>query len=319
MPTKYGKTWVMLSNQNQIFCLMGPTAAGKTALAIELVEKFPFEIISVDSGMIYRGMDIGTAKPTSDELKAAPHYLIDICDVSENYSAGQFRDDALVKIEDIFARGKVPLLVGGTMLYFRTLQQGISDLPKSTKEIRDKITAELERVGVEGLYQQLQKTDPQTATKLKPTDSQRIQRAMEVFHLTGKTLSELQRISPPQKLPYKAINIAVTPSDRSFLHDKINRRFLEMMRLGFIEEVEQLYKRGDLKLSLPSMRSVGYRQVWQYLAGQITRDQMLEQIPIATRQLAKRQLTWLRTWPEIRFFDSENQNLLAEVTKEINL
>jgi tRNA dimethylallyltransferase len=298
---------------------MGPTAAGKTAFAIELVEKFPFEIISVDSGMIYRSMDIGTAKPTSDELKIAPHHLIDICDPTENYSAGQFRDDAMTEIEKIFARGKIPLLVGGTMLYFRTLQQGISDLPKSTKEIRAQITAELERIGVEGLYQQLQKTDPQTAVKLKPTDSQRIQRALEVFHLTGKTLSELQRVSPPQKLPYKVVNIAIAPAERSSLHDKINKRFREMMRLGFIEEVEQLYKRGDLDLSLPSMRSVGYRQVWQYLAGQITHDQMLEQIPIATRQLAKRQLTWLRTWPEIKFFDGENQNLLAEVIREINL
>ncbi|EKE00626.1 MAG: hypothetical protein ACD_21C00308G0009 [uncultured bacterium] len=309
----------MSSTLNQIFCLMGPTAAGKTALAIELTRFFPFEIISVDSGMIYRGMDIGTAKPTSAELKITPHCLINICDPAEAYSAGQFRRDAITEIEKIFAQGKIPLLVGGTMLYFRVLQQGISSLPQANKEIRTAMAAQMEELGVEALYLQLQKMDPQTAALVKPADSQRIQRALEVFELTGKSLSELQDISPPQTLPYKTTNIAVAPLNRTYLEDRINRRFKEMLRLGLIEEIEGLYKRGDLHPDLPSIRMVGYRQVWQYLAGQVTHEQMLEQIPIATRQLAKRQMTWLRSWPEVQWFDSENAGLLEEVVKAIDL
>ena len=297
---------------------MGPTAAGKTALAIELTKLFPFDIISVDSGMIYRGMDIGTAKPTLTELKIAPHRLINICDPAETYSAGQFREDVLVEIEKIFSQGRIPLLVGGSMLYFRVLQQGIANLPKANKEVRAKISSQGEKFGLGVLYQRLQKVDPQTAAMLSQTDSQRIQRALEVFELTGKSLSELKRASPPQMPSYKIINLAMAPSTRSFLETKINERFGEMLRLGFLEEVEGLYNRGDLHLDLPSMRMVGYRQVCQYFAGKITYEQMLEQIPIATRQLAKRQQTWLRSWPEVSWFDSENPRLLAEVAKAIS-
>lgn len=307
-----------INNQNQIFCLMGPTAAGKTALAIELTKLFPFDIISVDSGMIYRGMDIGTAKPTSSELITAPHRLINICDPIDAYSAGQFRRDALAEIEKIFAQKRIPLLVGGTMLYFRVLEQGISSLPKASKEVRAEIMAESEKLGLEALYQQLQKIDPQTAAITKRTDSQRIQRALEVFKLTGKSLSELKNISPPRKLPYKFTNFVVAPLERSCLQDRINRRFKEMLYLGLIEEVERLYKLRNLHLDLPAIRMVGYRQMWQYFAGQITHDQMLEQIPIATRQLAKRQLTWLRSWPETEWFDSENpRSLLAAISDRI--
>ncbi|MEI8055396.1 MAG: tRNA (adenosine(37)-N6)-dimethylallyltransferase MiaA [bacterium] len=303
------------SNQNQIFCLMGPTAAGKTALAIELTKHFPFDIISVDSAMVYRGMDIGTAKPTLAELKVAPHRLINICDPAEAYSAGQFRQDAIAEIEKIFALGRVPLLVGGTMLYFRVLQQGISNLPQASKEIRAEIAGQIEKLGLEEIYRQLQKIDPQTTAVIKPTDSQRIGRALEVFKLTGKKLSELKSASPPQKLPFKFINIAVAPLERLYLQNKINLRFREMLRLGFIEEVEQLHKREDLHFDLPSIRTVGYRQAWQYFSCQITYDQMLQRIPIATRQLAKRQLTWLRSWSEVKWFDSESPQLIKYVTQ----
>ena len=284
---------------------MGPTASGKTALAIELTKRFPFNIISVDSAMVYRDMDIGTAKPTLEELKIAPHRLINICDPSEAYSAGQFRQDAIAEIEKILAQGRIPLLVGGTMLYFRVLQQGISNLPQADKEVRAQIAAQIEKFGLAEVYQELQKIDPQTAATIKKTDSQRIRRALEVFKITGKSLSELKSVSPPQKLPFKFINIAVAPLERSDLQEKINLRFKKMLKLGFVEEVERLYKRSDLHFDLPSIRMVGYRQAWQYFAGQITYDQMLQQVPIATRQLAKRQLTWLRSWPGIKWFDSE--------------
>lgn len=303
----------MVFDQNQIFCLMGPTAAGKTALAIELTKAFPFEIISVDSAMVYCGMDIGTAKPTVIELKNVPHRLINICDPKESYSAGRFYHDSLIAIKDIFAQGKIPLLVGGTMLYFHVLQRGISSLPEANKEIRADIVAQEAEFGLEELYQQLQKIDPQTAGNISRTDRQRIQRALEVFKLTNKTLSELKNTFPPQILPYKVINMVVASLERSCHKDKINQRLKKMLRLGLIEEVEQLYKRGDLHLNLPAMRTVGYRQIWQYFAGLITYDQALEQIPMATYKLAKRQLTWLRNWPEVVRFDSENKLLLADV------
>lgn len=298
---------------------MGPTAAGKTALAIELTKLFPFEIISVDSGMIYRGMNIGTAKPTPAELKVTPHRLIDICDPVESYSVAQFRLDAINEIEKIFAQGKIPLLVGGTMLYFKVLQHGISNLPRANKEIRAEIVAQIEKLGLETLYEQLQKIDPQTAAILKPMDSQRIGRAMEVFKLTGKSLSELKSASPPQILPYKITNLAVAPSKLDDLQDKINIRFKNMLNAGLLEEVEQLYQRADLSLDLPSIRMIGYRQAWQYLAGQISRNQMLEQIPITTRQFAKRQLTWLRSWPGVEVFNSESVQIVSDVARVIKL
>jgi len=304
-------------NEKKIFCLMGPTAAGKTLLAVELAKRLPFDIISVDSAMIYRGMDIGTAKPTALELKITPHHLIDIRDPSETYSAGKFYQDAMTKIEEIFAKGRIPLLVGGTMLYFHALQHGISNLPHADERVRAKIKADKDKFGIEALYHQLQKIDPETATKVSKTDSQRIQRALEVHMITGKSISELKLISPPQALPYPIVNIVVAPLDISNLRCRIKERFEKMLQLGFIEEVQQLYQRGDLNPDLPSMRTVGYRQVWQYLSGQIDYEQMLELIPIATNQLAKRQLTWLRTWKEAIWFDSNSAELTSVVLNAI--
>lgn len=298
---------------------MGPTAAGKTKLALELAKRLPFEIISVDSGMIYCGMDIGTAKPSADQLQICPHHLIDICDPKEIYSAGQFRQDALQKIQEIFAKGHIPLLVGGTMLYFRVLEQGISNLPKADKEVRAKIKLEKDRLGLKTLYLRLQKIDPKTAMVISQADSQRIQRALEVYELTGKSLSELQAISPPEALPYEVVNIIIAPSDANTLRYKIKERFNEMLKLGFIDEVRSLYYRKDLHSDLPSMRAVGYRQICQYLAGRISYGEMLTLVPIATRQLAKRQLTWLKRWRNAKWFDSEDHSLLSDIMRFITI
>lgn len=309
----------MVCKQKTIFCLFGPTAAGKTAAAIELTTKFPLEIISVDSSLVYCGMDIGTAKPTSQELQIAPHRLINICDPSQSYSVGQFCNDALSQIEDIFTQNKVPLLVGGTMLYFNALQYGISDLPKADPSVRAELLQQLNQFGLDKLYQELILIDPETAAMLKSADTQRICRALEVFRISGKTLSQLKELSPPKALPYKVINIGITPEKLSYLEANINTRFKAMLKMGFIEEVKELYKRQDLNLDLPSIRMVGYRQAWQYLSGQISHDEMLAQIPIATRQLAKRQITWLRSWKEVNVFDSQCGNLhklLIEFMKE---
>ncbi len=285
---------------------MGPTASGKTVLALELAKRFPLEIISVDSAMVYRGLDIGAAKPTLEERQSVSHHLIDIRDPAELYSVGQFRRDALQKIEEIFSRDKIPLLVGGTVMYFHVLQHGISNLPKSDEATRAKIETEKEKFGLDELFKRLQKIDPQMAEKLKPTDSQRIQRALEVYEITGRTLTELQAGSTSDKLPYEVTNIIVSPSSMDRVRAKVNRRFQEMLKKGFVEEVDGLFKRGDLSQSLPSMKTVGYRQIWQYLAGEISYDQMLELVPIATGQLAKRQLTWLRKWEDAQWFDSDD-------------
>lgn len=293
---------------------MGPTAAGKTSLAIELAQRLPCDIISVDSAMIYRGMDIGTAKPTTTELQITPHYLIDICDPKEMYSVAQFREDALKKIEEIFSQGRIPVLVGGTMMYFRILQQGISKLPKADPGIRATIKAKMDRFGLAALYRQLQKIDPKTAANIHPTDQQRIQRALEIYAITGKSLSELKLAFPPAALPYPTINIAVAPSSRSNLRDKIKLRFAKMLQLGLIEEVQRLYQRGDLFPALPSIRTVGYRQVWQYLSGEISYEKMLESVLVATNHLAKRQLTWLRSWQAIAWFDSDENQLGSKVS-----
>lgn len=292
---------------------MGPTASGKTELALNLAEQHPFEIISVDSAMVYRGMDIGTAKPTREERQRVKHHLIDICDAQDIYSAGQFRRDALIKIEEIFALGKVPLLVGGTMLYFRVLAHGISELPKSSKEIRSKIQMRLEQFGVEHLYQELAKIDPQTAKKLHATDKQRIVRALEVYEASGKKLSELQLISKPQSLPYEIVNIVISPRDIAQIRHKIKERLNKMLKLGFIDEVRKLHARRDLNSDLPSIRTVGYRQVWQYLSGEISHDVMVEMILIKTGHLAKRQLTWLKSWSDLNWFESDDQFLLQRI------
>ena len=291
---------------------MGPTAAGKTALALELHHAFPLEIVSVDSSQVYRGMDIGTAKPTRAEQERAPHRLIDIRDPAQSYSAAEFCADATREMEAITRAGKIPLLVGGTMFYFHALEFGLSDLPSADAEIRERLNAEAAQKGWEGLHRRLQKFDPESARRIHPNDAQRIQRALEIFELTGQSLSEIacarQRIS----LPYRLIKIALWPQDRAKLHARIAQRFHVMLEQGFLAEVEKLYRRGDLQVSTPSVRTVGYRQIWEYLTGKINYSEMIVQSLAATRQFAKRQLTWLRSYPELHTFDSSNSPPVGE-------
>ncbi len=300
-------------NQPTVICLMGPTASGKTALAVELVKNLPCEIISVDSAMVYREMNIGTAKPGADVLKIAPHHLLDIRDPAENYSAGEFRADALHEIKNIIAQDKIPLLVGGTMLYFNVLQHGIAELPQADQEIRQQISDEAKQYGWQALHERLKKIDPISAQRIHPNDPQRLQRALEVYEISGKTLTALQLENPKNNLPYNIINIAIAPTDRAELHQKIAERFDIMLQQGFIAEVEKLFKRNYLSADLPSMRSVGYRQIWDYLAGKLTHEEMRERAIIATRQLAKRQLTWLRSWENLNWLASEDSDNLLKI------
>lgn len=301
-------------NTQQIICLMGPTASGKTKLAISLTKKLPCEIISVDSTMVYRGLDIGTAKPTQEELALAPHRLINICDPAESYSAGKFREDALQEIAAIIKRGKIPLLVGGTMLYFHCLQNGIAELPSADPLLRQKINAEADRLGWEVLHQQLKLLDPVAAGQIHPNDAQRIQRALEINYLTGNSRQANQANSAVQTpLPYSTINIIIAPPERELLRQRIAMRFKEMLAQGLLEEVNHLYQRSDLNAELPAIRSVGYRQVWGYLDGLYDSMTMEQRAIIATQQLAKRQFTWLRRWSECEWFDSEHSQLLERV------
>jgi len=293
-----------------IVCLMGPTASGKTDLAVALVERLPMDIISVDSVMVYRGMDIGSAKPDAETLARAPHRLINICDPAEAYSAARFRDDALCEVAEITAQGRIPLLVGGTMLYFRALLNGLSMLPSADAEIRTRLEEEAEAEGWASLHRRLAEVDPEAAARIHPNDPQRIQRALEVYELTGTPLSELQQTQQAdQPLPYPVIKLAVAPADRTILHERIAQRFELMLQQGMIEEVETLRQRGDLHLDLPALRAVGYRQVWEYLSGSLNYTEMVERGIIATRQLAKRQFTWLRSETELTLLDSLDRRL----------
>lgn len=303
----------MLQSPLPIVCLMGPTASGKTPLAIDLVQSLPFEIISVDSAMVYRGMDIGTAKPTPDILKIAPHRLIDLVDPIEPYSAGQFRSDALREIDEIHSKGKIPLLVGGTMMYFRILQMGLADLPQADQNIRDALQLRADSEGWEAIHAELAKVDSVAANRIHPNDSQRIQRALEVYLLTGKTMTALQQEGTSSLSHFQVCNIAIAPQDRAYLHDRIALRFDQMLKEGFVEEVEKLYQRGDLSADLPSIRSIGYREMWDYLQGATTFDEMREKAIISTRQLAKRQLTWLRSWPHLNWLESRSPHLKNQV------
>jgi len=284
--------------------LMGPTASGKTDLAIQLRQQLPVEVISVDSALIYRGMDIGTAKPSKAELALAPHRLIDICDPAESYSAANFRTDALREMQEISAQGKIPLLVGGTMLYYKALLEGLSPLPSADEKVRSEIEAKAALIGWGGLHQELSKIDPISAQRINPNDSQRINRALEVFYLTGKTLTELTA-QKGEALPYDILQFAIVPKQREVLHHRIEQRFHNMIELGFQQEVEKLYRRPDLNENLPSIRCVGYRQMWEYLRGDYDHDEMVFRGICATRQLAKRQITWLRGWTSpIQWLDS---------------
>lgn len=295
---------------------MGPTASGKTALAVSLVERFPLEIISVDSALVYRSMDIGTAKPDAATLACAPHHLIDIRDPEETYSAAAFRDDALRLMADITARGKVPLLVGGTMLYFRALLQGLDDLPRADATVRRELEAESAARGWPALHAELAQVDPATAARLAPNDSQRIGRALEIFRLTGTPMSALlDRVQ--SELPYRVLQLALIPSDRAVLHHRIAARFDAMLAEGLLDELETLRRNPALKPDLPSMRAVGYRQAWAYLDGGIDMKTLREQGIAATRQLAKRQLTWLRSWPDAVALDCLAEDLEAQAVERV--
>jgi len=299
-----------------IVCIMGPTASGKTDLAITLSKKYPMDIISVDSAMVYKGMDIGTAKPDAQTLACAPHRLVDFLDPAEPYSAAQFCNDALREMQQITEQGRIPLLVGGTMLYFKALLYGLSDMPSADEATREKLVAETEALGLAAMHARLAEVDPQSAQRIHPNDPQRIQRALEVYELTGISLTAWQA-KPAEPLPYQPVQIALVPTDRSWLHERIELRFEMMLKQGLVEEVKTLFQRKDLDENKPAIRAVGYRQVWQHLAGQLGYDDMQERGIIATRQLAKRQLTWLRSMPDLTIFDCINKNLELEVLNYI--
>jgi tRNA dimethylallyltransferase len=290
--------------------IMGPTATGKTGLAIALAAELPMDIISVDSAMVYRGLDIGSAKPDAETLAAAPHRLIDICDPAEVYSAGRFREDVLSEMKQIASAGRTPLLVGGTMLYFRTLQQGIAELPDADADIRYRLDQEAKKKGSEHMHQRLSKIDPESAKRIHPNDPQRIQRALEVYEITGKSLTEFWQKQARDSLPYRRVKIALMPTDRVDLRKLIEQRFDAMLDAGLVEEVEKLYQREDLTPELPAIRAVGYRQVWAMLSGEYDFQTMREKAIIATAQLAKRQMTWLRKEPECNFIQPETVKLL---------
>ncbi len=285
--------------------VMGPTAAGKTELAIKLVQEHNCEIISVDSAMVYKNLDIGSAKPSPQELALAPHRLIDICDPSEPYSAARFRNDALQQMAQIVANGKIPLLVGGTMLYYKTLLEGMNNLPDSNPEVRQKLQQELNEKGLAYMHQKLTLVDPDSAKRINPNDPQRILRALEVFAICGKPLSQLHDEQESEEFPYEVLQIGLLPSDRAVLHQRIEQRFHQMLAQGLLDEVQKLYQRGDLNIDLPAIRSVGYRQIWQFLTGELSQDEAIERAIIATRQLAKRQFTWLRSWSNLTPLQSD--------------
>ncbi|MDF1677406.1 MAG: tRNA (adenosine(37)-N6)-dimethylallyltransferase MiaA [Legionellaceae bacterium] len=289
-----------------VICLMGPTASGKTDMAAHLLEVFPCEIVSVDSAMVYRGMDIGTAKPDTTFLTKAPHHLIDIREPTEAYSAAAFCHDATRLCNAILAKGKIPLLVGGTMMYFRAFQAGLSALPKANPDIRATLLQEAKTYGWPYLHEQLKAVDATTAARLHPNDAQRIQRALEVYHTTGLPLSQVLLEKPPGNQAYRFINLALFPEARVWLHTRIEKRFMQMLEMGFLKEVDALMERFDLTADMPAMRSVGYRQALAYRAGSYDYKTFCEQGVVATRRLAKRQLTWLRTWPNAEWFDPEN-------------
>lgn len=298
--------------------LMGATASGKTALSVALAQQLNAEIISVDSALVYRGLDIGSAKPTLEERQGITHHLIDILDPSEVYSTGRFRREALQLMQDITERGKVPLLVGGTMLYFNALFNGLAMLPNASPEIRQQLEQELADKGKQAMHLRLQQIDPESAAKIHPNDPQRVQRALEVYEISGKTRTQFFMEAQQHSIPYQHIKLMVMPTDRHILHAKIAERFKLMIQQGLIDEVNTLFQRGDLDVTLPAIRAVGYRQVWSYLQGEYDMDTMIEKGIIATRQLAKRQFTWLRREQQAVIFESYQPNLSECVLKHFS-
>jgi len=304
---------------------MGPTASGKTDLALELARALPCELVSVDSALVYREMDIGTAKPSAQLLEVFPHRLVDILDPVQAYSAAEFSADALAAMAEITAAGRIPLLVGGTMLYFKALRDGLADMPAADAEVRAVLERQAAAEGLQTLHRQLAEIDPESAARIHPNDPQRLVRALEVFRVSGLTISEHRARQRSQKpgdgatgsgvLPYTVAQLTIAPAQRHLLHQRIEQRFVQMIEQGFVEEVERLRDRGDLHLGLPSMRAVGYRQVWEYLDGQLSRDEMIQRGIIATRQLAKRQFTWLRSWGHTHWLESSACDNLPRALK----
>ena len=292
---------------------MGPTASGKTAVAVELARVLPCEIVSVDSALVYKGMDVGTAKPDRATLAAAPHHLVDIIEPHESYSAARFRDDALAAMREITERGNIPLLVGGTMLYFKALLEGLNELPEADPMIRLVIDTMAQDIGWPGVHAKLSEVDPATAARLEPTDAQRVQRALEIYYITGKTMGELLQKPRFVYFPYTPIRIALAPGDRAGLHERIERRFDEMLAGGLVAEVERLRDEYGLDSTMPAMRCVGYRQALQHLAGELDLAELRDHGIAATRQLAKRQLTWLRAMEDVTTFDCLAEDLAARV------
>jgi len=308
-------------NHKKVIAIMGPTASGKTAAALAIARQIPSEIISVDSALVYRDMNIGTAKPDAEELNSVPHHLIDIIDPAQSYSVAQFRKDTQRLVADIQSRGKLPLLVGGTMMYFNALKHGLDDLPAADPAIRAELDAEALRIGVPGLHARLTEVDPDTAARLQPNDSQRIQRALEIYHLTGQAMSNLLAKQIRSGPDFDMLALSLEPADRAVLHQRIAKRFDTMLEQGFLDEVRMLKQRPDLHANLPSIRCVGYRQAWDYLDHLCTYEEMRERGIIATRQLAKRQITWLRSMPERVIIDCLSpqvpQQILSLVEKAI--
>ena len=299
--------------------LMGPTASGKTALACQLSDRFALDLVSVDSVLVYRGMNIGTAKPDAAVLARYPHALLDIRDPAQPYSAADFSVDALSQMRQISRRGRVPLLVGGTGLYFRALQRGLSDLPEADPSTRARLTAEARQVGWPAMHARLAQLDPLAASRIASNDTQRLQRALEVFELTGRPLSELQRSHSPTRFPWRVLKLALLPADRQRLHARIARRFDAMLDEGFLDEVRTLRTRGDLHADLPSIRAVGYRQAWEHLDGLTDAGHFRERAIFATRQLAKRQLTWLRSDHGARMFEPDQPALVERASTAVRL
>ncbi|MBL53654.1 MAG: tRNA (adenosine(37)-N6)-dimethylallyltransferase MiaA [Pseudomonadota bacterium] len=308
----------MTSQTGPVVAIMGPTASGKTGLALELAKHIPAEIISVDSALVYRHMDIGTAKPTPEEMAIAPHWLVDIIEPNEAYSVAEFVKDATRLIGEIHSRGKLPILAGGTIMYFNALINGISPLPKSDTKVRDDIAREAEEKGWQLLHDELAVIDPVAAARIHPNDPQRLTRALEVYRSSGQTLTHWQQ-QATTRCPYNIEQFAIAPQDRAVLHDRIAQRFDLMLEQGLVAEVEKLYQRGDLNEDMPSIRSVGYRQVWQYLNGELSYADMRDRGIIATRQLAKRQLTWLRGWSELTWLDTFAKDNLTKITAKVTL
>ncbi|MCH4224413.1 MAG: tRNA (adenosine(37)-N6)-dimethylallyltransferase MiaA [Alcaligenes faecalis] len=303
-------------NDLPILCLAGPTASGKSASTHILAQHWPIEVIVMDSATIYRDMDIGTAKPSAQEQAAIPHHLLDIRDPVESYSAAEFATDATRLIQEIQARGHYPVLCGGTMLYYKALREGLNDLPQADPAIRQQLDERAQEIGWPGMHAELTRIDPVTAARLAPRDSQRIQRALEIFHISGKTMSDwLKDKAQPQEGSHRYVTLSLEPEDRSWLHKRIAVRYQDMIKQGLLQEVEKLYQRPDLHPGLPSIRCVGYRQLWSYLDGEVSLDLAIEQAIAATRQLAKRQLTWLRSEPERQQFNCQNPQAAEQIVQ----